>query len=39
MAAWLDSPQHRANIMNCDLATIGLGLNTDGRYWVQLFGR
>ena len=39
MAAWLNSPPHRANIMNCDLTTIGLGLNTDGRYWVQLFGR
>lgn len=39
MAAWLDSPGHRANILNCELTTIGLGLNTDGMYWVQLFGR
>jgi uncharacterized protein YkwD len=39
MAAWLDSPPHRANILNCELTTLGLGLNTDGMYWVQLFGR
>lgn len=39
MASWLGSPPHRANILNCDLRAIGLGLNTDGMYWVQLFGR
>ncbi|MEQ3554812.1 CAP domain-containing protein [Pseudonocardia nematodicida] len=35
--AWMDSPGHRANILNCSLTTIGVGL-ADG-YWTQNFGR
>jgi uncharacterized protein YkwD len=35
---WMDSPGHRANILNCDLDTIGVGLDSDGFYWVQDFG-
>lgn len=35
---WMNSPGHRANILNCDLNTIGVGLDTDGFYWVQDFG-
>lgn len=38
VAMWMDSPGHRANILNCDLNTIGVGLDTDGFYWVQDFG-
>jgi uncharacterized protein YkwD len=35
---WMKSPGHRANILNCDLDVIGVGLDTDGFYWVQDFG-
>jgi uncharacterized protein YkwD len=38
MELWMNSPGHRANILNCDLATIGVGLDRDGFYWVQDFG-
>lgn len=38
MAAWMDSDGHRANILNCDLTTIGVGLDTDGWLWTQDFG-
>lgn len=38
MQMWMDSPGHRANILNCDLNTIGVGLDRDGFYWVQDFG-
>lgn len=38
MNLWMNSPGHRANILNCDLNTIGVGLDTDGFYWVQDFG-
>lgn len=34
---WMASPGHRANILNCSLGTIGVGL-ADG-YWTQDFGR
>jgi uncharacterized protein YkwD len=35
---WMNSPGHRANILNCDLNTIGVGFDKDGSYWVQDFG-
>jgi uncharacterized protein YkwD len=38
MAAWMGSAGHRANILNCDYTVIGVGLNTDGWYWTQMFG-
>jgi len=38
MQMWMDSDGHRANILNCDLNTIGVGLDRDGFYWVQDFG-
>lgn len=38
MADWLKSPGHRANILNCQLKVIGVGLDTDGFYWTQDFG-
>jgi len=39
MTAWMNSAGHRANILNCDFAAIGIGLNTHGWYWTQDFGR
>jgi uncharacterized protein YkwD len=38
MDAWMKSKGHRANILNCQLTTIGVGLSTDGWYWTQDFG-
>lgn len=42
VAAWMNSPAHRANILNPSFTDVGTGYATDntGRpYWVQLFGR
>ena len=41
MEGWMNSPGHRANIMNCDAKAIGVGLanSDDGTpYWTQMFG-
>jgi uncharacterized protein YkwD len=40
MQAWLDSPGHRANILNCSLSTLGVGVaeGAGGPWWTQLFG-
>lgn len=38
MDLWMESPGHRANILNCELTAIGVGLDQDGFYWVQNFG-
>lgn len=40
MQSWMDSPGHRANILNCDFAAIGVGveLGDGGPWWTQLFG-
>ena len=41
MAAWMASPGHRANILNCGLTRIGVGVGHGGSYgitWTQLFG-
>ncbi|WP_019875805.1 CAP domain-containing protein [Sporichthya polymorpha] len=38
MTAWLKSPGHRANILNCKFRQIGVGHNANGNYWVQDFG-
>ncbi|HEY0637193.1 MAG TPA: CAP domain-containing protein, partial [Pseudonocardiaceae bacterium] len=37
--AWMNSAGHRANILNCSYTTIGVGLDPDGWYWTQNFGR
>jgi len=40
--AWMDSPTHRANILNPDYTVIGAGYSTGGdygSYFVQVFGR
>jgi len=38
--AWMKSPGHRANILNCDSKAIGIGVATgqDGPWWTQMFG-
>ncbi|MGH3763197.1 CAP domain-containing protein [Actinophytocola sp.] len=38
MKSWMESDGHRANILNCDLTSIGVGLDEDGMYWTQDFG-
>jgi uncharacterized protein YkwD len=38
MKDWMNSAGHRANILNCQLKTIGVALNTKGFYWTQDFG-
>lgn len=38
MNSWMESDGHRANILNCQLTTIGVGLEKDGWYWTQNFG-
>ncbi|GAA2457759.1 CAP domain-containing protein [Streptomyces macrosporus] len=40
MEAWMDSPGHRANILNCDYRTLGVGVHfaEGGPWWTQNFG-
>ncbi|MFB7941380.1 CAP domain-containing protein [Streptomyces sp. NPDC056049] len=40
MDDWMESPAHRANIVNCAFRDIGVGvaLTADGPWWVQDFG-
>ncbi|MFF8378269.1 CAP domain-containing protein [Streptomyces sp. NPDC015661] len=40
MEDWMDSPGHRANILNCSFKDIGVGvtLAANGPWWVQDFG-
>ena len=35
--AWMDSPGHRANIMNSSFTQIGVGYVASGNYWTQMF--
>jgi uncharacterized protein YkwD len=35
---WMNSPGHKANILNCDSHAIGVGYDPDGNYWTQDFG-
>lgn len=37
MEGWMNSPGHRANILNEYFTAIGIGYDEGGRYWVQLF--
>jgi uncharacterized protein YkwD len=39
MEAWMNSAGHRANILNCDLTRLGVGMaeGTGGPWWTQLF--
>ncbi|MGY3204279.1 CAP domain-containing protein [Streptomyces sp. TE5632] len=40
MEAWMDSPGHKANILNCDFKTLGVGVHfgPGGPWWTQNFG-
>lgn len=40
MDAWMNSEGHRANILNCDFKTLGVGvhLGVGGPWWTQDFG-
>nr|WP_306664883.1 CAP domain-containing protein [Streptomyces sp. Rer75] len=40
MDSWMDSPDHRANILNCQYKTLGVGAHfgDDGPWWTQDFG-
>jgi uncharacterized protein YkwD len=43
MTSWMNSPGHKANILNCALHEIGVGYATSssstyGAYWTQDFG-
>ena len=39
MDAWMNSPGHRANILNCSFQQIGVGVRTGsgGPWWTQVF--
>ncbi|WP_336212922.1 CAP domain-containing protein [Nonomuraea sp. LPB2021202275-12-8] len=41
LSGWLDSPDHRRNILNCEFKAIGVGVvsGPDGPWWTQDFGR
>ncbi|MFD8837578.1 CAP domain-containing protein [Streptomyces griseofuscus] len=38
--AWMASPEHRANILNCDFHTLGVGVHfgAGGPWWTEEFG-
>jgi uncharacterized protein YkwD len=40
MAAWMNSPGHRANILDCSPTKLGVGVaeGSGGPWWTQLFG-
>ncbi|WP_245158862.1 CAP domain-containing protein [Blastococcus sp. TF02A_35] len=40
MDAWMNSAGHRANILDCDLSRLGVGVadGGNGPWWTQLFG-
>lgn len=40
MDSWMNSPGHRANILNCDYRTLGVGVHfaDGGPWWTQNFG-
>jgi uncharacterized protein YkwD len=40
MEAWMNSAGHRANILDCSLRTLGVGVaeGPGGPWWTQLFG-
>ena len=35
--AWMNSPGHRANILNANFTQIGMGYISTGNYWTQMF--
>jgi len=41
VSGWLDSPDHRRNILNCEFRAMGVGVvsGPEGPWWTQDFGR
>jgi len=39
MTAWMNSPGHRANILNSEYTHMGVGLAMPGYWWTQNFIR
>ncbi len=37
VTGWMNSPGHRANILNASYTHIGIGYEANGNYWTQLF--
>jgi len=37
VTGWMNSPGHRANILNGNFKQIGVGYVADGNYWTQMF--
>ncbi|MEV7416665.1 CAP domain-containing protein [Streptomyces sp. NPDC089919] len=37
MNAWMHSPGHKANILNCSFKEIGVGVSGSNHYWTQDF--
>ena len=37
VTAWMNSPGHRANILNASFTRIGVGYVSYGNYWTQMF--
>ncbi|MFE7530481.1 CAP domain-containing protein [Kitasatospora sp. NPDC057542] len=39
MSSWMNSPGHRANILNCSFKQLGVGVRTgtNGPWWTQVF--
>lgn len=41
LCMWMNSPGHRANILNCAFVDVGVGFaedSTNGYFWTQNFG-
>ena len=38
MQAWMNSPDHRANILNCQSKATGVGYDARRNMWTQMFG-
>lgn len=38
MKGWMNSPGHKANILNCSFKEIGVARAQPGNYWTQVFG-
>ncbi|MFI8181276.1 CAP domain-containing protein [Actinacidiphila glaucinigra] len=38
MSAWMASPGHKRNILDCSFKEIGIALAQPGNYWTQDFG-
>ena len=36
--AWMDSPAHRRNILDCSFQNVGIGYDSQGGYWTVDFG-